>query len=76
MSNLERKKQAFIESVAPDIKRLGEAFAKTFNKRRLFHEVMQFSITVLAEKFNLKGLREYWVDNIRSDGRGGLIDVV
>jgi len=59
MSNLERKKQVFIESVAPDIKLLGKAFAKTFNKRRPFHEVMQFSITLLAEKFNLKGLCEY-----------------
>ncbi len=42
MSNLERKKQVFIEFVAPDIKLLGKAFAKTFNKRRPFHEVMQF----------------------------------
>jgi len=73
---LEKRQQAFIESVIQHIKHTSEEISRESLNRKQFHDAIQHSITNLANEFNLKGLSEYRVDNIRADGRSGLIDVV
>lgn len=76
MPKISKEGQAFIESLIHDIREISEEISwKSLNKKQ-FHDAMQYSITKLAANFNLKGLSEYRVDNVRVDGRGGLIDVV
>lgn len=70
------ERQAFIESVIHNIKHGMKEISRESLNRRQFHDAMQFSITNLANIFNLKGLSEYQIDKVRADGRGGLIDVV
>jgi hypothetical protein len=70
------ERQGYIESVLHNIKRIsGEITQESVNKR-LFHKLMQQRIVHLANSFNLESLSEYRVNNIRADGRAGLIDVV
>lgn len=70
---LEEKRQGSIEFI---LKCISEEIAQKSVSKRQFHNAMQQRIVNLANSFYLKGLREYRVDNIRADGRGGLIDVV
>ena len=76
MLKIFEEKQAFVESVIYDIKRISEKILWKILNRRQFHDAIQQSITNLANSFNLKGLSEYRVNNVRADGRGSLIDVV
>lgn len=70
------ERQGHIESVLHNIKCISEEILQKFVTKRQFHNAMQQRIINLANSFNLKGLSEYRVDNIRADGRDGLIDVV
>ena len=70
------EKQGYIESILHNIKCISEEIAQKSVSKRQFHNLMQQRIINLANSFNLKGLSEYRVDNIRADGRNGLIDVV
>lgn len=70
------ERQGYIESVLHNIKRISEEIAQKSVSKRQFHNLMQQRMINLVNSFNLKGLSEYRVDNIRADGRAGLIDVV
>lgn len=70
------ERQGYIESVLHNIKCISEEISQKSVSKRQFHNVMQQRIINLANSFNLKGLSEYRVDNIRVDGRNGRIDVV
>jgi len=67
---------SYIECILRDINQISKVALQESTSRREFHTEMQHRIFQLAERFNLKSLNEYWVPNIRADGRGGLIDVV
>jgi len=69
------ERQGYIESVLHNIKCISEEISQKSVSKRQFHNVMQQRIINLANSFNLKGLSEYRVDNIRADGRNGRIDV-
>lgn len=70
------ERQGYVESVLHNIKCISEEIAQKSVSKRQFHNLMQQGIINLANSFNLKGLSEYRVSNIRADGRAGLIDVV
>ncbi len=70
------ERQVYIESVLHNIKCISEEIMQKSVSKRQFHKVMQQRIIHLASSFDLKGLSEYRVNNIRADGRDGLIDVV
>ncbi len=76
MPKVFKENQGYIESVLHNIKYISEEISQKSVSKRQFHNAMQQRIINLANSFNLKGLSEYWVDNIRADGRGGRIDVV
>ena len=76
MLKILEEKQAYIESILHDIKHISEEVLQKYVTRRQFHETMQRRIISLATSFNLKGLSEYRVHNIRANRRDALIDVV
>jgi hypothetical protein len=76
MTKVLEGRHAYIESILRDIKHILEEFSQKSLYRRKFHDAMQQRIVKLANKYNLEGLSEFRVNNIRADGRGGLIDVV
>ena len=76
MPKVLEERQGYIEAVLHNIKCVSEEFSQKSVSRKQFHNAMQQRIINLANSFNLKGLSEYRVDNIRADGRNGLIDVV
>ena len=76
MPKVLEERQGYIEAVLHNIKCVSEEFSQKSVSRKQFHNAMQQRIINLANSFNLKGLSEYRVDNIRADGRAGLIDVV
>ena len=69
-------RQGYIESVLHNIRCISEETTQKSISKRQFHKIMQWRIVNLANSFNLEGLSEYRVNNIRADGRDGLIDVV
>jgi len=76
MPKIFEERQTYIESVLHNIKHISEEVSQKSVSKKQFHNAMQQRIINLANSFNLKGLREYRVHNIRADGRDGLIDVV
>jgi hypothetical protein len=71
-----KERQGYIESVLHNIKCISEEISQKSVSKRQFHKVIQQRIVNLAKSFNLEGLTEYRVDNIRADSRDGRIDVV
>lgn len=76
MPKVLEERQGYIKSVLHNIKCVSEEILQKSVSKRQFHNAMQQRIINLANSFNLKGLSEYRVDNIRADGRDGRIDVV
>lgn len=76
MPKVLEERQGYIESVLYNIKCISEEISQKSVSKRQFHNAMQQRIINLANSFNLEGLSEYRVDNIRADGRNGRIDVV
>ena len=68
--------KVFIDSVTQKIIQISKEISRISLTRKKFHDAMQQKIVEMANGFNLRGLREYRIQNVRADGRGGSIDVV
>jgi len=68
--------QAFISLITRKINQISEEILQRFLTKKQFHDAIQRKIVEMANSFNLRGLREYHVQNVRTDGRSGSIDVI
>jgi len=65
-----------IESITKDIKKIASRISEKILNRKQVRNFLQNNITNLAKDYNLKGEKEYRINNIESSKSCGFIDVV